>query len=196
VAPAYLLHRWVSQTWDWFTFGVAEYVFQGILLMVLVLAVRRWKWKYLFSFVTAVLYGIVLDGCIRILSWIPAEAAETVALRLGLYLGGMVACALGVALMFCTYLSPEVYELFVKETAETYGWRIPVVKTVYDCTSCFLAVCMSFAIFGLGQFVGVQWGTMVCALCNGALIGFWKRWMDKHLVYYAAFPKLRDWFST
>lgn len=33
---------------------------------------------------------------------------------------GMVVCSLGVALLFHTYISPEDYELFVKEMAERH----------------------------------------------------------------------------
>lgn len=41
-------------------------------------------------------------------------------------------------------------------------------KTIYDCTSCLLSVILSFAFFG--KLVGVQWGTIVCALVNGWLV--------------------------
>ena len=53
VAPAYVLYLRISETIPWFTFGKSEYIFQGLLLIVLAFAVRRFKWKYLLSFVTA-----------------------------------------------------------------------------------------------------------------------------------------------
>lgn len=65
VAPAYILHLKVSEFLPWFTFGVAEYVFQGFLIVLTVVIVRRFKLSYLFSFVTAVLYGTLLD-CISV----------------------------------------------------------------------------------------------------------------------------------
>ena len=34
-----------------------------------------------------------------------------------------------------------------------------------------LAIVMSFAIFGFGRFEGVKLGTVLCALCNGRIIG-------------------------
>ena len=33
VAPAYLLYRWLSPAWGFFTFGMAEYCLQAVLLM-------------------------------------------------------------------------------------------------------------------------------------------------------------------
>ena len=37
--------------------------------------------------------------------------------------------------------------------------------------SCLIGVVMSFAIFGMWHFVGVSWGTVLCALVNGFIIG-------------------------
>ena len=62
VAPAYLIHLKLSPTWPGITFGVAEYIVQAVLLLVLSLALRRFRPYYLFSFCTALLYGRILDG--------------------------------------------------------------------------------------------------------------------------------------
>ena len=61
VAPAYVLYMRISEMFSWFTFGKSEYIFQGLLLVVLAFTVRRFKWKYLLSFVTAFIYGNILD---------------------------------------------------------------------------------------------------------------------------------------
>ena len=177
VAPAYLLHLKVSELLPFFSFGMAEYTLQAVLLIVLCLAVRRFRLCYLFSFVTAVLYGFVLDGSLWLRSFIPMDS---IALRFAFYVVGMVLCALGVSLFFHTYISPEVYELFVKEVSGKFKVDIHKVKTVYDCISCLAAVVMSFAFFGMWQFEGVNWGTIVCALVNGWLIGQVTKLLEKH----------------
>ena len=46
VAPAYVLFQKVSQTISWFTFGKSEYIFQGLLLILLAIVLRKFKWKY------------------------------------------------------------------------------------------------------------------------------------------------------
>lgn len=43
VAPAYLIHLKVSQLLPFFSFGVSEYVFQALLLVVTALVIRRNK---------------------------------------------------------------------------------------------------------------------------------------------------------
>lgn len=186
VAPAYLLHLKVSQYLPFFSFGMAEYTLQAVLLIVLCVVLRRFRLSYLFSFVTAVLYGFALDGSLLLLSFIPADG---MVMRLVLYVLGMVLCAVGVALFFRTYIAPEVYELFVKELAGKLQVRIPVVKTVYDCASCDIAIILSFIFFGLWNLEGVGWGTVVCALVNGRLIGWASAWLEKHF----AFCDAKNW---
>ena len=54
VAPAYLLHLKLSRALPFFSFGMAEYLFQGLLLLVMVALLRSFRITYLFSFATAV----------------------------------------------------------------------------------------------------------------------------------------------
>ena len=61
VAPAYLLHLKLSQYLPWYSFGVSEYILQAVLLVALALCMGKFKKGYLFSFLTAVLYGAALD---------------------------------------------------------------------------------------------------------------------------------------
>lgn len=168
VAPAYLVHLKLSETLPFFTFGMAEYTFQALLLVVMMVVLRRFRISYLFSFVTAVVYGLTLDGAIGLVGLFPGESFP---LRLAFFLLGMLFCSIGVSFFFHTYISPEVYELFVKELSAKYGFQIHKCKTVYDCVSCLLGVVLSFVFFGFGVFEGVKWGTIFCALVNGWLIG-------------------------
>ena len=168
VAPAYLVHLKISQVFPGFTFGMAEYTLQAVLLALLAVVMRRFKWSYLFSFATAVLYGFMLDGAI----WLVAPVhCEGWLLRGAFFLLGMVACSLGVSLLFHTYLPPEAYELFVKEVSGKIGMDVHRFKTIYDCCSCALGIALSFAFFGFGHFEGVKAGTILCALVNGWIIG-------------------------
>ena len=150
VAPAYILHLKVSEFLPWFTFGVAEYVFQGLLIIITVIIMRKFKMSYLFSFVTAVLYGTCLDGAMALISALPEN---TFAIRILWYILGTVLCSFAVSLFFHTYLSPEAYELIVKEIAQKFNFNINKVKTSYDCISVVLGIIMSFAFFGFGVFM-------------------------------------------
>lgn len=177
VAPAYILHLKVSEFLPWFTFGVAEYVFQGLLIIITVLAMRKFKISYLFSFVTAVIYGTLLDGAMALISGLPEN---TFAIRIVWYILGTVLCSFAVSLFFHTYISPEAYELIVKELAQKFNFNISKVKTSYDCISVVLGIIMSFSFFGFGVFKGVGLGTIFCALINGFLIGRFSKLLEKH----------------
>ena len=176
VAPAYLLHLQVSQYLPFFTFGMAEYTLQAVLLIIMIIVLRKFRLSYLFSFVTAVLYGFLLDLMMYFVSYIPYD---NIASRIVYYILGLLGCAVGVSLLFHTYISPEVYELFVKELSAKSKTNINKVKTIYDCTSCVIAIIMSFAFFGMWHFEGVKWGTVVCALINGFTIGLSSKVFEK-----------------
>ncbi|MBQ3151193.1 MAG: hypothetical protein IJB86_08130 [Clostridia bacterium] len=180
VAPAYILHLKVSQILPWFTFGVAEYAFQGVLVLITVIVMKKFKMSYLFSFVTAVLYGTLLDTAMGIISPLPETA---VYIRVLWFVIGTVCCSVAVSLFFHTYLSPEVYELIVKELSSKFNLNINKVKTAYDCFSTFLGVVMSFIFFGFGVFEGVKLGTVICAFINGFLIGRFSKLLEHFFVF-------------
>ncbi len=180
VAPAYLLYLKLSQTLPFVTFGMAEYALQAVLLLLLSAVLRRFRVAYLFSFVTAVLYGFMLDGCMALVAFVPADA---IPLRLALFAAGMLACALGVSLLFHTYIAPEVYELAVKEISAKFSFHIVKVKTLYDCASCLAGILLSFAFFGLWHFEGVKLGTIFCAFVNGTIIGLCSRFFEHFFTF-------------
>lgn len=175
VAPAYLVYLKISETFSWFTFGMAEYSLQAVLVLAAVLLWRRGKWKYLFSFLTAVIYGFILDGMMALVALIPGDG---MVLRLSFYVLGMLFSSYGVSMLFHTYFAPEAYELLVKEISERYHININKTKTIYDLISCLAAVILSFVFFGFGHFEGVKLGTVFCALVNGSIIGLFSRWNE------------------
>ena len=184
VAPAYLLYRWLSPTWSFVTFGMAEYCLQAVLLILMVALIRRFRISFLFSFITAVVYGFVLDGFMALATMLPVSAIWQRALY---YVLGVLFCSAGVSAMFHTYISPEVYELFVKEISNHLHMNINKFKTIYDCTSCLVGLILSFLVFGFGHFVGVKWGTIVCALINGWIIGRFSAFYDRHFQFFDRF---------
>lgn len=177
VAPAYLIYLKVSGYLGWFSFGMAEYCFQAFLIVVLAMVLRRFKRRYLISFITAFIYGTVLDIMVNAVNLVPGNG---ILQRAVCYGAGMVICAIGVSLLFHTYISPEAYELVVKEISSRYNLDINKTKTVYDCCSCLIAVAMSFLFFGFMRFEGVKPGTVLCALINGWMIGRCSRCFEKH----------------
>lgn len=191
VAPAYIIHLKVSQYLPWFSFGVAEYFFQGVLVVVTSIVMKKLKKSYFFSFVTAVLYGTLLDFAIGVISGIPDD---TFPVRMVWYILGCVMCSFAVSLFFHTYISPEAYELIVKELSRKLSFDINKIKTFYDLFSCVLGIVLSFSFFGLWHFEGVKLGTIICAFFNGFLIGQFTKLLEKYFEFKDKF-KLRKYFE-
>lgn len=183
VAPAYLIHLKISQFLPYFTFGTSEYVFQAVLLILLSLIMRRFKKSYILSFVTAFLYGIILDGALNLVSLIPYTGFMW---QVIFYITGLITCSIGVAFLLHTYFPPEVYELFVKEISNKFHMTIGKSKTIYDCCSCLFSIVLSLCFFR--AFVGVKWGTIVCAIVNGWLIGRITHLIETKFILKDLFP--------
>ena len=190
VAPAYLIYLKLSKVWTFVTFGMAEYSLQVVLLVIMVILLRKFKVSYLFSFVTAVIYGFTLDGSMALVANIDTSSFAT---GVAFYIIGLVLCAIGVAFIFHTYIAPEVYELFVKEVSIKTHSNINHFKIGYDCFSCLVGIILSFLFFGLFHFEGLRLGTIICALVNGRIIGAISQLMEKHLSFIDALP-LRKYF--
>lgn len=177
VAPAYILHLKVSQTLPWFSFGMAEYLLQAAVLVVMMVLLRRVKPVYFLSVVTAVIYGFLLDGSMWLVGLIP----DRFWVCLILFAAGELICAAAISLLFQSYLPPEVYEMFVKEVSKRLGIRLHIFKIIYDCVSLVVSVGLSFALLGSIQGIGI--GTVICALTNGFLIRMFTKIFEKIWVF-------------
>ncbi len=177
VAPAYLLHLKISPYLPFFSFGIAEYCMQALLLVILAITVRKFKRSFLLSFVTTVIYGLLLDLFMWVTGFIPLS--HNIWVRLACFACGFVSCVMGISFFFKTYLPPAAYELFVKEISLSRGFAIAKVKTVYDISSLILSVVLSVIFFGFKEFGVIGWGTLFCALFYGVTIGRLSNALDK-----------------
>lgn len=191
VAPAYLLHLKLSAFFPAVTFGRAEYIVQVLLLAGLCAGLRKFRPYFLFSFFSAIFYGIVLD----LFMLIPFQAAALPG-RIGFFAVGALLCTLGVSFVLHTYLAPEVYELVVKEISLERKLPSGRVKTITDCSYLTIAVILSFLFFGFGHFRGIGVGTIPYALCAGTLVGFFNRVLERYFFFQATFPKAERFFLS
>lgn len=187
VAPAYLL----SLKTGVLTFGQAEYVIQAGLFIVLCIILKKFKFAYLFSFVTCLIYGIALDLWRKIPCFNPTvtePGSMDLWLRIAMFVVGAILTAFSVALFFKTYIYPQVYDFFVKAVSDKYGIKLSVLKTIVDLTCLTSSVIMTFVFFG--EIKGIGWGTLVMALLNGTIIGFFSKLLDRIFDFQPTFRKL------
>ncbi len=191
VAPAYIVHLKLSEFSSFFTFGVCEYILQSIVLLLMIICMKKFKFSYLFSFVTAVLYGLVLDGFSFFVRRIPFY---TLYLRIPLFIIGMCLISCGVALFFRTYISVQSYDYFVKEVHTKTKMSLSSFKSLYDAASLIISIILSFVFFGLFKFRGIGIGTVACTLLNGRIIGLVGSFLDKNFDFKDRF-KFRKYFE-
>ena len=191
VAPSYLIHAKVSEWLPFYSFGMSGYVFQGFLVILTAIIMRRFRLSYLFSFVTAFIFGNILDLVLIPASYIPAD---NIAVRIVLMVVGLVIVTAGVSMLFNTYISPEAYELLVKEVSRKTGIDTGKMKIIYDMSSLLLALVLSMVFFGFPNFVGIGIGTIVSAVFNGILISGFLKFYKRFFVFKDRF-KLRHIFE-
>lgn len=174
-APPYILHLWLRDSFSWFTQGTAEYVWQAVLLVITCLIIRRFRFRYLLSFVTALISGFVIDGWLTVLGGNGAYAGMPA--RIAAFAAGTVITAAAIAMFFRTTLPLQVYELVVTEIADRYHIDKDKVKQWNDIV--MLVISLAFALILTGGFNGVGVGTIIITLVNATLIRLFGKLLDR-----------------
>lgn len=199
-APAFVISEALMPIWSALNVGVTEYIFQGALLILLCIVVRRFNWRYLLAFAVAVLYGYVLNFFLWIMG---SEQFNTIAMRWIMLIVGDIITAFGVACFFKTYMPLQVYELFVAELVERFNLNISKTKWIFDLS--LLAVSIVLAITLFGDFSTFEWstigyssfhsiglGTLVTTVINSPIISLMGKLVDRIFDPTPRFTKLEQ----
>ena len=197
-APAFILHDVISPLWNGFSVGMAEYMFQGLILVLLCIIVRKFNWRYLLAFAVAVIYGYVLDLFLWLFSGITAQALWQ---RWLLLIAGDTITALGVACFFKTYMPLQVYELFVAEIAARFKLNINKTKWSFDLSLLAISIMLAIVFFARtdgfdiasltsSSFHNIGLGTIVTTLINSPIIAIMGKLLNKLFDPTPCFKKL------
>ena len=194
VAPAYIL----SLKFSFLSFGLSEYILQALLFIVFCFLMKGFRLVYLSSFLTCIIYGAVLDlwrTLIPLFNPLLTDPSSIpMALRIFLFITGLVLTGFSVALFFRTYLSPQVYDFFVKSVSSFYNIDRTKFKRIYDASSFLVALVMSLLFFH--GIKGIGWGTIVMTLLNSFVIGFFDSLFGKIFDFKPLFPSFASFFET
>ncbi|MBQ9227866.1 MAG: hypothetical protein IJ168_03445 [Eubacterium sp.] len=184
-APTYI----ISEKVPFLTYGQTEYIFQALVLVVMCLTVSKFRLTYLTSFLTAILYGSILDLFIWLLSPVSMDALWQ---RIIAFLCGMLLTSLGVALFMNTYLAPCAYDYFVRTVVQEKQLDLRRFKLGFDAVFLLISTALTLLLFR--RFIGITWGTLVIVVCNGNIIAFLNKQMNRHFEFFDLFPKLSKHF--
>ena len=188
VAPAYIISERTV-----LTFGLAGWLYEGVVLALLCIAVRRFRVRFLLSFVTSAIYGLALDFWdLVVFSGFEAEALW---LRIMLLCFSLICVSLGVTFFFMSYLPQQICDLFVKETCEKYKLNRNVFKWIFDLASFALAVILALILFGSAWGHGIGFGTVAATLFNGLLIALFSGILSKLIDFSPRVKPVYDWFE-
>lgn len=185
-APPYILHRKLVQLSPFFTQGVCEYLWQGFLLIVMCLGIRRFRWQYLLTFGTGILFGLTVDAWFLLLGG--NAVCATMPWRIVLFALGEGITALSIAFFFRTRLPLAIYELIVTEVADRYAISTPKVKMVNDMAMLLLSMVLALALHR--SLTGIGIGTVIITAVNAALIDLFGKLLDKCFTFEPRFPRL------
>lgn len=193
VAPAYILSLKVP----FLTFGQSEYVVQAVLFAVFCALMGRVKLVYFSSFLTCLIYGAVLDLwrlAIPLLNPAVTEPGSmAMPVRIALFVVGVLLTAFSVALVYRTYLYPQVYDFFVKGVSARFSLDRTKFKIAFDVGSLLVAVALSLLFFR--RFNGIGVGTLIMTACNGLLIGACGKLIDRFFVFPPLLPSFAARFA-
>ncbi|MCD7776719.1 MAG: DUF6198 family protein [Firmicutes bacterium] len=196
VAPAYIIWMKLSESISWITFGQCEYIVQGALFILFCILMKRVKIVYFSSFLTGVIYGLVLDMW-RLIPVLNPDVTEPGSLpawqNVILFALGMVMTSFSISLFFKTYLYPQVYDFFVKGITAHYNLDRGKFKTAFDFTCLGVSLLLSFVLFGKIVAVGV--GTVIITCFNGLLISLFGRLTDKFITVKPTFENFAEKFA-
>lgn len=178
-APTYI----ISQRVSFLSYGMTEYIVQGVLLAIMCIVIKKFRVAYLMSFATAVIYGGILDFACFVTKEIPTES---MAVRVILFILGMLLTSFSVALFFNTYLAPCAYDYFVAKIGTEKNLNMRKWKLAFDFSMLIVSVILSLVLFH--KFVAINFGTLIMALLNGNLISFFSNQMQKRVDFFDRLP--------
>ncbi|MBO7217715.1 MAG: hypothetical protein J6V50_03345 [Clostridia bacterium] len=185
-APPFIINQFLIRFSPFFTQGASEYIFQAVLLIIMCLITKKFKWKYLLSFATAFFFGNMVDFAL----WVCGGQGlyETMVVRVIAFIVSEIMVALAIACYFRTSLPLCVYELFVVAVAEKFNVPSHKIKMIFDYSMLAISIILTLCFFG--KFVGVGIGTIILTLVNSHLIRFLGKILDKLTDNEPRFPKL------
>lgn len=187
VAPAYV----IADKVEIISAGTMCYIKQGTLIVLTSIIMGRFRLTYLFSFISAVLFGLSVDFFGEyVLGFISQPG---LAQRVILFLLGLPINSLAIAMLFRSYFPPQAPELFVKEISRKFGWKVHNTKYIFDLSFCALSIILSLLFFRELRFIGI--GTVICAFVNAPLIKFFGGILDKIADYEPLLPKVAGLFE-
>ena len=165
------------------TLGTWTYIFQGLLVLSLMILKKRFVPSYLFSFVAGFAFGKMVDIHEIWINTLPL----TIPLRVFYFVASYLILCFGIALSNRCKLPVIPTDLFPRDLSEIIKKPYSKVKITFDVTCLFITACMTFLC--LGHISGLGIGTVAAAFTMGKTIGVIGDAIDKKVEFVSVLSK-------
>ena len=164
--------------------GTWTYIFQGLLVLSLMIMRKRFVPSYLFSFVVGFVFGKLLDVHELWINILP----DNITMRIVYFILSYIILCFGIAISNRCLLPITPTDLFPRELADITKVSYSKIKIGFD-VSC-LAVTAGLKFFFLGHLDGLGIGTIVAAFTMGKGVSIARNLIDRKFGF-RIFPVLQ-----
>lgn len=157
--------------------GTWTYIFQGSLVLSLMILRRKFVPKYLLSFLVGFAFGMMMDVHKYWMQFLPT----TLPCRVVYFIASYVILCTGIALSNRCKMPMIPTDLFPKELSEITGIHFSKIKMAFDLICVAATVVLTMSFFGVVRGLGI--GTIISALMMGKGIDVIGEWIDKRMKF-------------
>lgn len=172
-----------SEVFPALSLGTWTYIFQGLLVLSLMIMRKKFVPSYLFSFVVGFVFGELLDLHELWINILP----DGLVWRIAWFVVSYVLLSIGIALSNRCGLPIVPTDLFPRELSDITRVGYPKIKIIFD-VSC-LVVTAALTFFGLGHIEGLGIGTVLAAFTMGKAVGLCGDFLDRHFRFESFMTK-------
>lgn len=163
--------------------GTWTYIFQGLLVLILMLLQKRFVPQYLFSFVVGFIFGKLLDINEYWINTLPS----TLWMSVIYFVISFLLISFGIALSNRCNLPIIPTDLFPRELSKIIHVTYSKIKISFDVI-CLTVTAFMTSIF-LGHLDGLGVGTVLAAFTMGKSIGMIGNCLDQHFEFVSFLKK-------
>lgn len=174
-----------SDVFPQLSLGTWTYLFQGLLILSLMILRKRFVVEYLFSFVVGFVFSELMDLHELWISVLPTGLCW----QIFYFLLSYFLIAVGIALSNRCDLPIIPTDLFPRELSDILEIGYPKVKIAFDVIC--LAVTAGLTFFCLGHLDGLGMGTILAAFTTGKAVGLVGEYLDKRVRFLSILTQRR-----
>lgn len=175
-----------SEVFPKISLGTWTYLFQGLLVLSLMIMRKKFVPSYLFSFVVGFVFGELLDVHELWISVLPTALP----FRFLYFVISYVLICIGIAISNRCKLPIIPTDLFPRELADITKAGYPKIKIGFD-VAC-LAVTAALTFFCLGHLEGLGIGTILAAFTMGKGVGIVGTLLDRRFRFVSVLSKREE----